>query len=89
MVVKAVYQNGVFKPIAPVNLDEGEWVELEIVRPSQQRKIVSLHGIWKDYLRPEDQGDWVSDTIAGVRHELSEKLNRLARELGDNLTSER
>jgi predicted DNA-binding antitoxin AbrB/MazE fold protein len=67
MVVKAVYQDGVFKPVAPVNLAEGEWVELEIVRPAQQRerRIVSLRGIWKGALCPEDRGDWVSETTIG------------------------
>jgi predicted DNA-binding antitoxin AbrB/MazE fold protein len=87
MVVKAVYRDGVFKPIEPVNLIEGERVELEIVRPSQQRqrRIVSLRGIWKERPRPTDQGDWVSDTIAEIRSESSEKLDQLARELGENL----
>jgi predicted DNA-binding antitoxin AbrB/MazE fold protein len=71
MMIKAVYRDGVFKPVAPVNLAEGEWVELEIVQSSQQRErnIVSLQGIWKDRLRPEDQGDWVSEAIAEIRHE--------------------
>ena len=37
MAVKAVYQDGVFKPLVPVDLPEGEWVELDIVRPAQQQ----------------------------------------------------
>ena len=79
MVVKAIYQDGVFKPIVPVNLPEGEWVELELIQPSQrrERKIVSLRGIWKGQLRPEDQGDWVSETIAEMRRESAERLDQL------------
>jgi predicted DNA-binding antitoxin AbrB/MazE fold protein len=90
MMIKAVYRDGVFKPVAPVNLAEGEWVELEIVQSSHQRErnIVSLQGIWKDRLRPEDQGDWVSKAIAGIRHESTEKLDRLARELSKDLGRE-
>ena len=76
MVVKAVYAHGVFRPIMTVDLADGEWVELEITRPSQQRrkrKAVSLQGIWKAHLRPTDRGDWVSDTIAEIRRESGEK----------------
>jgi predicted DNA-binding antitoxin AbrB/MazE fold protein len=75
MAVKAVYQDGVFKPLVPVDLPEGERVELDIVRSSQQQggKIVSLQGIWKDALRPEDQGDWVSETIVEIRREVAHK----------------
>lgn len=88
--IKAVYRDGVFKPVAPVNLAEGEWVELEIVQSSQQRErnIVSLQGIWRGRLRSEDRGDWVSETIAEIRHESTEKLDRLARELSKDLGRE-
>jgi predicted DNA-binding antitoxin AbrB/MazE fold protein len=91
MVVKAVYAAGVFKPIMTVNLADGEWVELKITRSPQRRrkrKVVSLQGIWKEHLRPEDQGDWVSDTIAEIRRESGEKLDRLARELSENMAHE-
>lgn len=86
MTVKAIYQDGVFKPIHPPSLPDGEWVELQVVRsPRQQPKVASLQGIWKQALRPEDQGDWVSETVARVRQESAEKLDRLAEELGKNL----
>jgi predicted DNA-binding antitoxin AbrB/MazE fold protein len=90
MMIKAVYRDGVFKPVAPVNLAEGEWVELEIVQSSQQheRNIVSLQGMWKDRLSSEDQGDWISEAIAEIRHESTEKLDRLARELSRDLGRE-
>ena len=90
MIVKAIYQNGVFKPVTPVNLTEGEWVDLEIVRPSPQRprKVVSLQGVWKEYVRPEDEEDWVSEAIAEIRHTSAEKLERLARELSDSQSHE-
>lgn len=85
MTVKAVYQNGVFKPIHPVNLPEGERVELTVVQsPRRDLGTATLRGIWKHALRPEDQGDWVSETVARMRQESSEKLDRLAGELGEN-----
>jgi predicted DNA-binding antitoxin AbrB/MazE fold protein len=83
--VKAIYQNGVFKPIDAVGLAEGEWVELEIVHlpPKRSRKTVSLQGIWKEHVRLGDEGDWVSAAIAEIRGESAEKLKRLAQELSE------
>ena len=85
MIVKAIYQNGVFKPITPLDLTEGEWVDLKIIRPSPQRprKVVSLQGIWREHARSEGDEDWVSETIAEIRRTSAEKLERLARELSD------
>ncbi len=85
MIVKAIYQNGVFKPVTSVDLTEGEWVDLKIIRPSLQRprNIVSLRGIWREHARSEGDEDWVSETIAEIRRTSAEKLERLARELSD------
>jgi len=78
MVVKAIYQSGVFKPITPVDLTEGELVELEITRssPRRPRRVVSLQGIWKEHLCPEDERDWGSEAIAKIRRESAKKLER-------------
>ena len=74
MTLKAIYEDGVFKPTAPVNLPEGAWVDLH-VQPSQEqkRKVISLLGVWKDALRPGDKGDWVSETVSEIRQESVEK----------------
>ncbi len=74
MIVKAIYQDGVFKPVTPVDLTEGEWVDLEIVRSSPQRprKVVSLQGIWREHARSEGDEDWVSETIAEIRRTSAE-----------------
>jgi len=45
-VLKAVYSNGVFKPLQKVNLSDGETVEIEI-KGKKTKKIISLRGIWK------------------------------------------
>ncbi|MGQ9627408.1 MAG: antitoxin AF2212-like protein [Anaerolineae bacterium] len=48
--INAIYQNGVIKPLEPVNLAENEQVVLKIVRGqgegAVERKIISLEGIW-------------------------------------------
>ena len=45
-VIEAVYSDGVFKPLAKVNLPDGEKVEIEI-KEKRAKKIISLRGIWK------------------------------------------
>jgi len=45
-VIKAIYSEGVFKPIEKVNLSEGEKVEIEI-KEQEVKKVISLRGIWR------------------------------------------
>jgi len=45
-VIKAIYSEGVFKPVEKVNLPEGEKVEIEI-KEQKGKKIISLRGIWR------------------------------------------
>jgi predicted DNA-binding antitoxin AbrB/MazE fold protein len=87
MTVKAIYQDGVFKPASPVNLPDDAWVELEVIRsPQQKRQIASLQGIWKNAMHSEDRGDWVSETLAQIRQESAHKLDRLAQDLGESFS---
>jgi predicted DNA-binding antitoxin AbrB/MazE fold protein len=44
--IKAIYSEGVFKPIEKVNLPEGEKVEIEI-KEQKVKKVISLRGIWR------------------------------------------
>jgi predicted DNA-binding antitoxin AbrB/MazE fold protein len=90
MVVKAVYRDGVFRPVGSVGLAEGELVELEIVRLGSQnsRDIVSLRGLWREHVRPEEEGDWISEAVAEIRRQSSGRLERLAQELGEDLTGD-
>lgn len=87
MVVKALYHDGLLKPVQPIDLTDGEWVELEITRrlPSKPANVVSLKGIWSQHIQSTDEGDWVSDTIAQIRRETDRKLDRLAAELSEAL----
>jgi len=87
MVVEALYHDGILKPVKPIDLTDGEWVELEITRrlPVKPAKVVSLKGIWRQHIQPTDEEDWVSDTIAEIRRETNLKLDRLAVELSEAL----
>jgi predicted DNA-binding antitoxin AbrB/MazE fold protein len=87
MVVEALYHDGILKPVKPIDLADGEWVELEITRrrPSKPANVVSLKGIWSRHIQSADEGDWVSDTIAEIRRETNLKLDRLAAELSEAL----
>jgi len=48
--INAIYQNGMIKPLEPVNLAENERVVLQIIRDQgkgpTERKVISLEGIW-------------------------------------------
>lgn len=87
MVVKALYHDGLLKPAKPIDLTDGEWVELEITRrlPPKPANVISLKGIWSQHVLPTDQEDWVSATIAEIRRETNLKLERLAAELSEAL----
>lgn len=87
MVVEALYHDGILKPVKPIDLANGEWVELEITRrrPAKPANVVSLRGIWSQHIQSTDEGDWVSDTIAEIRRETNLKLDRLAAELSEAL----
>ena len=80
MVVEALYHGGLLKPVKPIDLADGEWVELEITRrlPSKPANVVSLKGIWRQHIQSTDEGDWVSDTVAQIRRETGLKLDRQA-----------
>ncbi len=87
MTISAIFKGGVFQPIVPIKLREGEQVQLEVIRssPSAAPTILSLKGIWKHASPSADAGDWVTETIADIRHESASKLERLAQELSGNL----
>ncbi|MBE2231951.1 MAG: antitoxin family protein [Anaerolinea sp.] len=90
MVVKALYHDGLLKPIKPIDLADGEWVELEITRrvSRQPANIISLKGIWNQHSLPADEDDWVSAAIAEIRRETNLKLERLAAELSEALAND-
>ena len=50
MTINAIYQNGMIKPLEPVDLVENEQIVLQIIRDQDkgtiERKVISLGGIW-------------------------------------------
>ncbi|MDN3515524.1 MAG: antitoxin family protein [Candidatus Brocadia sp.] len=44
--LKAVYKDGVFIPFGKIDLDNGEKVEIEILK-KRNKKNISLRGLWK------------------------------------------
>jgi predicted DNA-binding antitoxin AbrB/MazE fold protein len=68
MVIEAKYENGVFKPLVEVKLEEGTTVEIHINREKTGRKAPSIRelgfvGMWADR---EDIKDGVS-YVNGLR----------------------
>lgn len=76
MTINAVYQNGMIKPLEPVNLAENERVVLQIIRgrgkgPAEP-KIISLEGIWAGL------GDPTFEEIEALTQKAhQERLNKL------------
>mgnify|MGYP000748819327 CR=1 FL=1 len=52
MIIKAVYEDNVLKPLEPVDLEEGEEVEIEI---KKRRDILKYAGILKDLSEEEEK----------------------------------
>lgn len=93
MTVEAIYQNGVIKPMIDIPLRENERIKIQIERipdsiPEKPRNVVRLHGIWKEYLTAADtkEEDWVSNTVAAIRCESSQRIEQLAREIDKALS---
>lgn len=88
MTISAIFKDGVFQPIMPIQLREGEKVQLEVIRSSRPVApvILSLKGIWKHAAPLADENDWVADAIADIRRESTHKLERLAQELSESLS---
>lgn len=87
MSISAIFKDGVFQPVVPLKLNEGERVQLVITRvfPQTARTIVSLKGIWKHADLSSDSDDWVTEAIADIRSESARKLEQIARDLSETL----
>jgi len=65
MVIEAKYENGVFKPLVEVKLEEGTTVEIHINREQTARKAPSIRefgfvGMWADREDIEDGVSYVN-----------------------------
>jgi predicted DNA-binding antitoxin AbrB/MazE fold protein len=74
--INAIYQNGMIKPLDPVNLAENEQVILQIIRDQEkgpaERKVISLEGIWAGLGDPTFEE---IETLTEKAHQ--ERLNKL------------
>jgi predicted DNA-binding antitoxin AbrB/MazE fold protein len=49
--IRAIYEDGVFKPLEPVDLQEKQEVEITVQAEQQSTgKVANLDGIWAQYL---------------------------------------
>jgi predicted DNA-binding antitoxin AbrB/MazE fold protein len=83
--IDAIYSNGVFKPLAPLELVENQKVTLQLVLPEALRHRpapaeVTFKGIW-----PTECADELEQALAEIRAESHQKLERLADELAEIL----
>jgi len=78
-VIRAVYEDGVLKPLDPVHLSEQEVVELRIETAGEQRRVVSLGGSWASYAVEEAPSFEEIQYLTHGAH--CESLNRLLDQL--------
>jgi predicted DNA-binding antitoxin AbrB/MazE fold protein len=80
MTVRAIYENGVLKPLDPLNLPEKQILEVRIEIPAQERRIVRLGGTWSQYVTG---GGLPFEEIQSIVHEAEARsLNRLIKQIG-------
>jgi predicted DNA-binding antitoxin AbrB/MazE fold protein len=67
MTITAKYENGVFKPLQDVTIDEGTIVEVRMLSLADRLKTKSrpvrdcaFYGMWKDRTEIDDSVEWVN-----------------------------
>ncbi len=79
--IRAVYEDGVFKPLTPLDLADKQQVELQIALRSEQQNIVKLGGIWSRYVTGEGISFEEVEELTSEAH--AQSLNRLLKDLAD------
>ena len=88
LTVEAIYENGVLKPLAPLNLAEHQHVMVQVmtaVEPTVKPDptVVTFKGIWSSVYEDE-----IDEALQEIRAETNRKLGHLAdeiaRELGES-----
>ena len=90
--LKAIYQNGVLKPVSELDLPENTPVHLILTSlptahsgvSEQPTPFAALRGVWSEVYFP----DSIERTIKQIREQAAEKLERLAEELSEELADD-
>ncbi|MBI4909855.1 MAG: antitoxin family protein [Acidobacteria bacterium] len=72
MTIRAKFENGVFRPLREVAIEEGTVVDLHVPDPQPATHLRSIGespfaGMWKDRTDIEDSVDYVNCIRRGVR----------------------
>ena len=90
IIVEAIYENGVLKPLTPLNLAEKQTVRLEIAieedAAQPERNIVKLGGIWAQYLVGEELSYEEIEELTSKEHAKS--LERLLRQIDGDFSED-
>lgn len=79
-IVKAIYEDGVFKPLEPLELPEHEIVEVHLAaHGTGSRVIAKLGGIWAQYLVGDSLSFEEIEELTAREHKKS--LERLLRQV--------
>jgi predicted DNA-binding antitoxin AbrB/MazE fold protein len=74
MIIAAKYENGVFKPLQDVNINEGTIVEVRVPSRDSRRKHkarsvgdFAFFGMWKDRTDIRDSVDYINNLRRNLR----------------------
>ena len=86
-IIGAIYEDGVLKPMEPLDLPDKQVVEIRVeVKGEQPRKIANLDGIWADYVVG---GPLTYEEIEAITHDEHVKsIGRTLRQIDGNFVDE-
>jgi len=79
LLIRAIYEDGVFKPLESIDLPDKELVEFEIEVLKKPRKVAKLKGLLAPYW--DEQGPSVEDILEELRQERVQSFERLMRQI--------
>lgn len=78
LLIRAIYEDGVFKPLESIDLPDKEMVEFEIEFKSQKPKNIDFEGALKPYWKADTD---VEAVLEELRAERAQSLERLMRQI--------
>jgi predicted DNA-binding antitoxin AbrB/MazE fold protein len=76
LTVRAIYEDGVFKPLESIDLPDKEMVEFEIEVKGQKPKNIDFEGALKPYWKEDTDIEAVLEELRAERTQSFERLMR-------------
>jgi predicted DNA-binding antitoxin AbrB/MazE fold protein len=85
--IKAIYEDGVLKPLEPLDLKDKEIVEIRVAKKTGDAPVIAnLDGIWSQYVVGSSLSYEEIDDITKEKH--GQSLDRLLRQVSGDFDEE-